>query len=120
MDDAQIAQTLRFINAVFGPDDVVLLRPIEVWVEADKKRSRTIYDSTGHHRAAAIQKLFVGSLNRMAAKERANLFFGVCPRPGRGGCCRCWPGWGSSASWSATGPTPPTVSWPATCSGSSP
>jgi P4 family phage/plasmid primase-like protien len=83
-------QTLRFLSLLFEPTDVVLLRPIETWIEGDKKRSRTIYDWARHHTVGAVNDLLLRSQGRMAQREKANLFFGVCPRAGRDGYDLAW------------------------------
>jgi len=88
--DVLTAQTLDLFQLLFEPTDVVLFRPIESWTENGKKRSRTIYDWSRHHTVAAINELFLRSLGRMAQREKANLFFGVCPRAGRDGFDLAW------------------------------
>lgn len=90
MDDVQIAQTLRFIQTLFGPDDIVLVRPIEVWIEEGKKRSRPLYKATRHITAARIDHAQLAMLRDGAAREYANLFFGACPRAGREGFDLAW------------------------------
>jgi putative DNA primase/helicase len=73
----------RLLTTLFEPKDTVLYRPIETWTEAEKKRSRILYKQTMHRVAEpSLVEATVEQLLEMAATERANLFFGVCPRFG--------------------------------------
>jgi hypothetical protein len=86
-DDGKVnsppGELARFLGCLFGPDDLVIVRPVESWTEGDKKRSRVLYRQTIHCRAAALPTPPVwGRLLETAERERANLFFGVCPRFG--------------------------------------
>jgi len=83
-------RTSRFLSLLFAETDVVLLRPIETWTEADKKRTRTIYDWTRHKVVSAIDALYLRSQARMVEREKANAFYGVCPRFGRDGYDQAW------------------------------
>src|SRR2546421_299405 len=71
----------RFLGALFEPADCVLVRPIETWTEGGRKRSRVVYKEIRHRRPPDLlhPHLWKKTL-RVAADERANLFFGVCPR----------------------------------------
>jgi hypothetical protein len=72
----------RFLEALFLPGDIVLVRPIETWTEGGKKRSHVVYKEISYLRAerlAADANLWAALLE-VAARTRANLFFGVCPR----------------------------------------
>jgi hypothetical protein len=74
----------RFVGTLFAPDDVVLLRPIETWTEEKKRKSRVLYQATVYPSAQTLAenlKLWT-RLQQLAERERANLFFGVCPRFG--------------------------------------
>ena len=76
------AELTGFLNALFLPDDVVLIRPIETWTEAGKKRSRVVYKSVRYVTAKPLSthgRLWA-MIDYMARSEKANLFFGVCPR----------------------------------------
>jgi hypothetical protein len=77
-------QIVTFLQALFEPGDLVSLRPIECWVEGTKKRSRVIYLLAQQYRADGLIKS--GGLWRGlifdATREKANVFFGVCPRYG--------------------------------------
>ena len=89
--DHAVPTALRsFLGTVFAPPDIVLVRPIEIWVEADgagaRKRSRVVYKQVRHVRAdklASDPKLWA-AVCQAAEEEKANLFFGVCPRTGGG------------------------------------
>jgi putative DNA primase/helicase len=71
-----------FLGAVFVPDDQVLIRPVETWTNGDKKESRTVYRETIHVAAGRLARdgKCWQAVTRAAERERANLFFGVCPR----------------------------------------
>lgn len=78
----------QFITALFEPHDLLLLRPIETWTgwdtkaEKAKKCSRVIHYATTHRRAMRItESATLWNLDADTAEtERANQFFGVCPR----------------------------------------
>ncbi len=83
---AGIEPAAKFLSTLFVESDTILFRPIETWVEAGKKRSRVDYQSTSYRNAApALLKATVRQLLKLAAQERLNLFFGVCPRSGNKG-----------------------------------
>ncbi len=72
-----------FLSALFDPRDHILIRPIETWTEDGKKHARTLYKQTRVLRAKDLAHPNVWrKFLEMSATERANLFFGVCPRPG--------------------------------------
>jgi P4 family phage/plasmid primase-like protien len=80
------ADLSRFLGTIFQEDDLVLVRPIEVWTEAGEKRSRVLYRAVQYHRAGRLAgdpSLWQGLL-ALAGREKANLFFGVGPRFGGG------------------------------------
>ncbi|HEX3999768.1 MAG TPA: hypothetical protein VHX65_14550 [Pirellulales bacterium] len=80
---ANVEPAARFLSALFDEADTILFRPIETWIEADRKRSRVDYKSTFYRKAVpALVQVTVLQLLRRAAQERLNLFFGVCPRFG--------------------------------------
>lgn len=81
--DPAIQAGLRFLQALFAETDRILFRPIETWTESGKKKSRVDYRNTCHllaYRSNLISIL----LNhfKLAAEQKLNLFFGVCPRYG--------------------------------------
>ncbi|MEX1229494.1 MAG: hypothetical protein WEB58_04595 [Planctomycetaceae bacterium] len=76
----------RFLDVLLVPGDIVLHRPIEAWLQDGKKKSRVInsevvYDAAGSEDTPRT----VAKLLDVSKRERANLFFGVCPRFGGGG-----------------------------------
>lgn len=80
---AAVETAATFLSALFDESDTVLFRPIETWTGAGRKHSRVDYNNTSY-RVAKPQWLeaTVRRLLRLAAQERLNLFFGVCPRFG--------------------------------------
>jgi len=87
-------QAVEFLTALFEPGDFTAFRPIEVYEENGKRRSRVDYpaiayglhgrkngDGGWHESTAAIEAAVSRQLAR-AATERTNLFFGVAPRFG--------------------------------------
>jgi hypothetical protein len=75
-----------FVNALFLPDDVIVIRPIETWTEgvgeSKKKRSKVAYEFIRYTRAATLASapgLWAMTLEE-AQQAKANVFFGVCPR----------------------------------------
>lgn len=81
--DQSLESIKRFMGALFVPSDVVLVRPIETWIEGTKKRSRVIYRKTKHVAPDAIARpKWWANAQAFAVEEKANLFFGVCPRFG--------------------------------------
>jgi hypothetical protein len=80
---ASLAAGKQFLLALFTPIDVILFRPVETWTENGKKKSRVLYKSTLHRLGdpTSVDEALRSQLHT-SAKERANLFFGVCPRVG--------------------------------------
>jgi len=77
---------MQFLQALFEPTDQVLFRPIETWVEAERKRSRVDYRNTCYRTLARpLLGLTLLQLLRLSERDKLNLFFGVCPRVGNGG-----------------------------------
>jgi hypothetical protein len=86
-DNWATTATGRFFAAIFDPDDHVSFRPTETWTETGsngqrQKKSRVIYKE-----ARTVQVRHIGShynrLLEVCKVEKANFFFGVCPRFGR-------------------------------------
>jgi hypothetical protein len=73
---------VRFVNAVFEPGDAILIRPVETWTDGSRKRSEIDFKHTVHVYAnrLATRPDHWHCAYYHAAKARANLFFGVCPR----------------------------------------
>jgi P4 family phage/plasmid primase-like protien len=85
------AQLLQFVGALFLPTDTVLLRPIETWAEGGRKQSKVIYASVQYQTAEGLVRPAVwDKLTQAAAREHANLYFGVCPRFGAQGYDLAW------------------------------
>lgn len=79
-------ESLRFLLAVFDPDDCVLFRPIETWTEDGKKQSRVIYKQVLYRTANPVLMLVTTEqLTKVSDAEKANAFFGCCPRLGNKG-----------------------------------
>lgn len=80
---AELSDPLKFLLALFDPSDTILFRPIETWVEDGKKRSRVAYKQVRYQLAnPALLLLTTEHLIEESIKEKANIFFGVCPRLG--------------------------------------
>lgn len=86
-----------FLSVVFAPEDIVLIRPVETWTEAGRKRSEVDYEGIDYLRYGLrgpdgdwvpyLDKLEseISAHRARAAERRTNLFFGVCPRFGPDG-----------------------------------
>ena len=74
-----------FLDAIFAPDELVLIRPVEVWEEDGTKRNDVKHKQIKYFTAKrlASDAATWKAILKKAEKERANLFFGVCPRFGR-------------------------------------
>ena len=86
LDDPLVDTGTRFLQALFDEKDTILFRPIETWTEDGKKKSRLLYKDA-FHRAAnpLLMRLALQRLHQTSADEKANAFFGVCPRFGNNG-----------------------------------
>lgn len=92
-----MSAAVEFFSAVFAPGDVLLIRPVETWTEAGRKRSRVDYDGIRYERLGLrdttggwveYPEQLAEAVRRAgcrAEEERTNLFFGVCPRLGPDG-----------------------------------
>lgn len=77
-----VSQAVQFLSALFVPSDVVLYRPIETWDEG-RKHSRVVYNAVMYRAAEHVEmETTVSQLLKFSEDERANVFFGVCPRVG--------------------------------------
>jgi len=83
--DSTNKQGQRFLHALFRPTDVTLFRFIETWSEDGKKRSRAVRHATAYGTLDQIDAGFWSRTGQLAEAERANQFFGVCPRFGDAG-----------------------------------
>ena len=75
-------QLEQFLTALFLPDELIELRFIESWVSSRKNRSRVVRSAEWLRRDEIVSRQ--GELAEFARCERANVYFGVCPRPNRG------------------------------------
>lgn len=82
-----IETTQRFLNTLFDPEDHISLRPIETWTDDNgRKRSRVLYKRTASTLAALCTKEpYLRDHFSVLQAEKANGFFGVCPRTYSGG-----------------------------------
>jgi hypothetical protein len=74
----------QFLQTLFAPDDWILFRPIETWLEDGKKKSRVDWKGIQYIRGELSAAAF-GEVLRRTESERTNAFFGVCPRVGNAG-----------------------------------
>lgn len=102
---ANLSDGARFLATLFAPGDLILLRPIETWSgESGEKKTRVVYDAIQYVRlgiragtsgqwsiAPSQLESIVNKLNEIGRRERANIFFGTCPRfGGKGEFDRAW------------------------------
>ena len=81
----QVEVACQFLNCLYQPEDLCLLRPIVSWTESNRKRSQVLYKDTGYVRPHdAGLPLRVAAFLELSAKKQANLYVGVCPRFGDG------------------------------------
>ena len=74
---------VQFIDAIYRPEDLIGIRPIETWTQDGQKKSRVVYTCIYYRTPKLLTSPTLWlSLVNMSARERANLFFGVCPRFG--------------------------------------
>jgi hypothetical protein len=82
--DAAIEVGKKFLQTLFGVDDWILFRPVETWTEGGKKRSHVIYKSVCYQPLNdSIIAFTLKNQLEVSSAQRANVFFGVCPRFGR-------------------------------------
>ncbi len=75
-------QVDQFLSALFLPEELIELRFIESWLSHGKKRSRVVRAAQWLQRADVIA--MHAGLTAFAKRTRANIYFGVCPRPRSG------------------------------------
>ena len=68
----------RFLTALFLPDDLIELRFIESWLSRRRRKSRVVRPARWLRRRDVVA--LHGDLAAFAKRERANVYFGVCPR----------------------------------------
>ena len=76
-------QLEQFLSALFLPDELIELRFIESWVSA-RQESEAAWSEPPS--GCGETSSFRGSreITEFARRERANVYFGVCPRPKQG------------------------------------
>lgn len=75
-------QSLQLLRAIFHPNDLIEVRPIESWCDGPRKRSRILGQRWA--RLSEIETVFPW-LETLNQSQHANAFFGVCPRTRNGG-----------------------------------
>ena len=75
-------QLEQFLSALFLPDELIELRFIESWVSRGKKHSRVARAAEWLRREEFVSQY--REITNFARRERANVYFGVCPRPKKG------------------------------------
>ena len=75
-------QLEQFLSTLFLSDELIELRFIESWVSRGKKRSRVVRPARWLRRHEFVSQH--GEMTDLAQRERANIYFGVCPRPKSG------------------------------------
>ena len=75
-------QLEQFLSTLFLPDDLIELRFIESWVSRGEKRSRVVRAAEWFRREELV--LHHRAIADLARRERANVYFGVCPRQNKG------------------------------------
>ena len=81
-------QVDRFLSALFLPDELIELRLIESWISHGRKTSRVVHSTQWLRRDEFLSRH--AEIASLARHERANVYFGVCPRPKQGdGCDKC-------------------------------
>ena len=77
-----VRQLERFLATLFLPEEWIELRFIESWTGRGKRRSRVARPAEWMTRREFVTQY--GEILDFAGRERANVYFGVCPRPHRG------------------------------------
>ena len=75
-------QLEQFLSTLFLPDEWIELRFIESWVSRGKKQSRVVRAAEWMRREEFVSQY--REITDFAEQERANVYFGVCPRSKRG------------------------------------
>lgn len=76
---------IDFLSVLHEPDDLIEFRPIETWIEAERKRSRVLYKHRAWHRRKHLTPALLEGWLDAIGHEHGNAFFGVCPRFGAQG-----------------------------------
>ena len=83
-------QLQRFLSTLYRPNDVVEVRPIEIWTDATDGRRHSLV--LGHERGwHTPQELWARhrALAALNCRQRANIFMGVNPRARKGAGRKC-------------------------------
>lgn len=73
--------TRQFFEAMFLPDDLICFRFVESYTNEDGKKDQEIYGNQYLTLQEFISLNWWGPLCEQSKEQRANLYFGVCPRP---------------------------------------
>ncbi|QDT55937.1 hypothetical protein Pan44_39850 [Caulifigura coniformis] len=84
------ATALAFFQTLFAPEDHLLFRPTEIWSQFGRRHSRVLFKETWCRPLRALGEVTLLLNLRAAAAERANCFYGVCPRVGPEGYDQSW------------------------------
>jgi hypothetical protein len=77
---------ITFLTALFDERDSILLRPIETWTEGGRKQSRVLHKHSRYFCCAPmLLQVSMPNWLETCASNKANAFFGVCPRFGNNG-----------------------------------
>lgn len=80
--DRALVDIATFTRALFEPTDIIAIRPIELWDENGRKRSRVDFSWARCLIQPHLERAFY-SLLLASERENTNLFFGVSPRFGK-------------------------------------
>ena len=75
-------QLEQFLSTLFLPGELIEIRLIESWVSRGKKKSRVVRTAQWLQRDAIVSQY--RKMTGFVRRERANVYFGVCPRPRSG------------------------------------
>ena len=72
---------VTLLTTLYDEKDLLLFRPVETWIEGDRKKSRVDYKNVRYRHATrdGLQR-FISHFDFESQKEFTNQFFGVCPR----------------------------------------
>jgi hypothetical protein len=89
-EDDRDDKLTAFYGVLFAPDNWVLTRPTETWIENGKKQSKVDYKGTKYNKASAIVAAMDFHRKR-AETTNCNLFVSAAPRFGpKGGFDKAW------------------------------
>lgn len=77
-EEAARRQLEQFLSTLFLPDELIEIRFIESWFARGRKKSRVARSAQWLRRHDFVAQL--ADINDFARTERANIYFGVCPR----------------------------------------